>query len=46
MFIKNLVKKGDIIIRSFTVGFEVIWQVVYLYQKKVGQVPILEALQI
>ena len=33
MFIKNLVKDGAIIRKSFTVEVKVIWQVIYVYQK-------------
>ena len=33
MFIENFVKKGGIISKYFTVGFEVIWQVFYVYKK-------------
>ena len=47
MFIKNLGKKGGIIWKIFTVEFKVIWQVIYVYIKRIGgQVPILQALQI
>ena len=33
MFIKNLVKDGALIRKSFTVEFKVIWQVIYIHKK-------------
>ena len=34
MFVKNFLKKGGIISKYVTDGFNVIWQVIYVYQKE------------